>query len=214
MVTEGKPVPLSPAEILERRKLAAELLEWACYPGAESEDDPRYQQVVEGRDSGAAQKRYSSCADLAHWLLFRLGARFVWINRDELDGWRMGANVSRLVRPGRKTPPKPAELDAGDTLIIANDWPSGRDSHVVCVRGPATRRPDGVWVVPTAEYGQPGGALCLRELRGTMLGKRRIRIWLPLDAILQEAAAAGMLEPFTLPAEMEASENETPADVG
>lgn len=49
-------------DLLERQKVAARWLEWACGDGDVPETDPAYQQVTEGRDRPTPG--YSSCGDL------------------------------------------------------------------------------------------------------------------------------------------------------
>lgn len=171
---------MTEAEIHARRKLAVRLLEWSCADDRVDEDHPRYRLVTEGRDVGAMRKRYSSCADLAHWLYFRLGVREAWINRAEHRGWKSAVNVARIVTQSKRWTPL-ADVQGGDVLVIANDWPRGRDAHVVCVID---------WFgdeVATAEYGQPGGVLAVRAYRDGYLGSRKIRTWLSLDVALIHA---------------------------
>lgn len=68
-------------------------------------DDRFYQWIVEARDKGP---KYSSCADLAHWGLERIGCTELWCNRKSLErtspsglhnhrGYRSGLNVNLLV---------------------------------------------------------------------------------------------------------------------
>jgi hypothetical protein len=204
VVVGSKPVDLTPGELDSLRVLAVDLLVWACDGGDVSEKHPRYVQVTEGRDKGPG---YSSCADLAHWLFYRLGVRSSWVNRFEHNGWRSGVNIARLVTAAVKYggladyPPGSidgrwlircggeARADPGDVVIVANDWPGGRDSHAVCIRA---QRPEGGYL--TAEYGLPGGGLRERPRFG-----RRIRAWLPLDRILTEAFNRGELVSPDLP---------------
>jgi len=55
--------------------------------------DPVFEAVTEGRQHGS----YSACGDLGHWLLFRLGVRFPWVNRAEFRGWvSTGKEVSPI----------------------------------------------------------------------------------------------------------------------
>ena len=175
---------LSPEEIHRLRCLAASWLEWSCADDAVDEQHPRYVRVTEGRDPGPG---YSSCADLAHWLYFRLGCRERWVNRAEHRGWKMEVNVSRIVAVSE--PWRPRQLYAGDVLCIANRWPSGTDAHIVCV----ITHDEGL--LCTAEYGQPGGALKIyREFDGRRIGHRLVRTVMPLEARLRAAAEAGLLK--------------------
>src|SRR6187402_1659302 len=73
------------------------LARYACgYEKGRSKDDPIYAMVTEGRDVGEFRKQYSSCGDLGHWILERLGVRERWVNRKSLKQYMVGANVSRL----------------------------------------------------------------------------------------------------------------------
>lgn len=121
----------------ELRALARRWCEYAVDGGnGRTASDPVYQAVTEGRDQGP---RYSSCADLAHWLLRRLGVRNAYVNRSESpQGWKAAVNVSRLVRkpigtcmPARE-PTKEERFRTGDVLVV---WsrPDTRDAHVLVV---------------------------------------------------------------------------------
>jgi len=166
------------------RTFATEFLNFACgkWSGGRSENDAVYRQVTEGRDVGAAQKNYSSCGDLAHWLLFRMGCRSLFVNRKEHLGWRTGMNVSALAFC--KLAEEPASDDAyaaGDVLII---WSKAdaTDAHVMVVL--EHRAPKLV----AAEYGQPGGAV--REhllLEPLLVGHRKVHKVLRLMRVLADA---------------------------
>lgn len=118
---------------------AVALIEYAC-GGARGrdKDDPVYTEVTEGRDRGADRARYSSCADLYHWLMKRLGVQEKWVNRtdDSLNGpFQVGANVSHLAFcpiafvPTREWLPSP-----GDCVMVW-DKPQGSDAHVMAWLG-------------------------------------------------------------------------------
>jgi len=120
---------------------AVALVEYACGISSEGrdKDDPVYQQVVEGRDVAPFRARYSSCGDLAHWLLERLGLDEPWVNRASLGHYHVGANVSdlsgcpiHLVPSGADWAPAP-----GDILEIWNT-PGGSDAHVCVYLGPGS----------------------------------------------------------------------------
>lgn len=186
------------ARVIGSQKLAVAILEWTTRGSlGVSESDERYRLVTERRDNGP----YSSCADLAHWMLYRLGVRLDWINRTEHNGWISGVNVSRLCWLPNKAARAytGGELLPGDVITIRSPDlpPTQDDSHVICVleqEGDALR---------TAEYGQPGGALRIRTLRrvyddkgvykGTFIGARRIERHLPLQHVLTLAEASGEL---------------------
>lgn len=114
----------------ELRETAAALAAWAC--DNRKVNDPVYRMVTEGRDPGPV---YSSCGDLAHWLLYTLGCRHQCINRKEHLGYMIGRNVSRLANVAEAVKPTTAEeyaaldLQPGDILI---KWtrPDTRDAHV------------------------------------------------------------------------------------
>jgi hypothetical protein len=200
---------LSGEEVDARLAHVPALLDWAC--GGEAHlKRGNYMAVVEGRD----WPKYSSCADLAHWLLYRLGCRQEWINRAEHtagdlgpDGWDNGVNVSRLAfSPPRSVMRSPIPgymvVEPGDILIV---WslPSTTDAHVM-VAASSGRLPGPLRV---AEYGQPGGHLAdkvtsARDGAVFVNGKLRskeLQRWLPLHLVLTNAAELGQLEPVALP---------------
>jgi len=172
------------------RGFATEFLNYACgrWTGGRSENDPVYRQVSEGRDVGAMQKAYSSCGDLAHWLLFRMGCRSPFINRNELSSWRVGQNISALVNA--TVAENPSETDryaAGDVLIIWSQ-PDGTDAHVMAVLS------HGAAMLTSAEYGQPGGAFRVHSwTKPGWIGQRKIHKVLRLMKVMQDAEANGKL---------------------
>lgn len=117
---------------------AVALCEWACgYDAGRSKDDPVYKLVTENRDGPGPEQRklYSSCGDLGHFMLERLGVRAPWVNRtgDGVYGvWKPGVNISNLwgsacpidIVPNADWKPEP-----GDILLL---WNTGFDAHV-CV---------------------------------------------------------------------------------
>jgi len=150
-----------------------------------TEQDPVYRAITEGRDFGAG---YSSCGDLCHWLLFRLGVREAWLNRAEHNGWRQGKNIGRLMWSSHvaRAPRQDELYEAGDILAVWNQ-PEGNDAHVLV----ALRDYQGC--IESADYGQPGGAIRRRTRKGGMLGDRKLQRMLPLQAVLELAARAGRL---------------------
>lgn len=220
MVTGGTEVPtLTADEVHARRKVAVAWLEYWCGwpPGEEiAKTDPRYIDCTEGRDRTPAQQRvYSSCADLAHGMLYRVGVRLPWLNRDEHRGWKSSVNVSRLVSHSQQWDRR--KLEGGDTLMIANQWPSGKDAHVVCV---IDEQPDSVQLTPdvyvpieggaclsTAQYGASGmrvggigGRLQSYDAWDRLhIGSRRVRVVLPFADVLLDAFQKGLLEPPQYP---------------
>ena len=182
-----------------------QLLEWAC-GGEAHKKRGNYSQVVEDRDWAG----YSSCGDLAHWLLYALGCRQAWINRGEhrdgdlgKPGWDVAVNVSRLAFSAptsvRQTPmPGYMVVAPGDIMICWNDA-KGTDAHVFLAaahqRLPGTLR--------VAEYGQPGGHIVDRIVAardGKLFnGRRQIQRWLPLHLVITDAAERDELEALCLP---------------
>jgi hypothetical protein len=173
------PVPAAPAAdpvfngiaLANYREAAAALLGYAVnlpHGTGRSTADPVYRRIVEGR----VGSNYSSCGDLAHWFLYRLGVRAPWINRAEngpngRGGWRVGANLNALVAPPvgpcaqafapRKLAPGLPQLAAGDVIVMSNKY----GGHVICIRDfdAATG------LTHTSEYGQPGGMPRTRTLK-------------------------------------------------
>lgn len=117
---------------------------WACNgKTGRRKDDPVYREVTQDRDYLPSQwPHYSSCADRAHWKLWRLGCRLPFVNRSApaMQGttgpiparhWLDGVNISNLWnsklgapvlrRPGAGWTPLP-----GDELLL---WNTGNDAH-------------------------------------------------------------------------------------
>lgn len=164
--------------------------------------DPVYLAVLEGRKYRPPS---SSCGDLAHWFLYRLGVRFQWINRDELDGWHFSGqpghpawdnNVTTLAAKSvNKLTLKPqadAQFQMGDIIVLNVHDPATTHVRVVVEHVPEYNR------LVTADYGQPGGALrdsFMDVVNGRLLnGSRWVDAWLPLKSVLEAADAAGKLE--------------------
>lgn len=124
--------------------------EWACgYADGRPKTDPVYQKVVEGRDVPATYATYSSCADRAHWRLWRLGCRLPFVNREERSplphDWHVALNIAWLHDPSKGSPVHYAILGGhripvapgvdwspapGDEMLI---WNSGNDAHSLSV---------------------------------------------------------------------------------
>ena len=95
--------------------------------------DPVYQYVVEKRDVPATYTRYSSCGDRAAAVLFRLGCREPWVNRNENKGWHIGANISALAFKAPSHTPKQSWIPStGDELLIWNGK-TGGDAHSLAI---------------------------------------------------------------------------------
>jgi hypothetical protein len=174
----------------DARAFATEFVEYACgkLTGGRSENDPVYQAVTEGRDRGRLQKTYSSCGDLAHWLLFRMGCRSRFINRKEHLGWKVGANVSALAFSSlAEAATETAVYHAGDILIIW-DKPTATDAHVLVVLEHAGEK------LISGEYGQPGGAVREHDLkRPGWIGKRKMQRALRLSRVMADAERHSLL---------------------
>lgn len=136
------------------RELACDFLVMACKDThGRRQYDPIFEAVTEKRQG----RGYSSCGDLAHWLLFRMGFRCPWLNRAEFKGWRQGQNL-RLVcaqdagggNALAKRPRLGQVIDAGDVLVTNARDPNR--SHVILVMGAAVIQKGAR--VHTAEYGQ------------------------------------------------------------
>jgi hypothetical protein len=140
---------------LLRRGVVA-LCEYACgYDAGRGKSDPVYREVSED-EHGVPRAHYSSCADLGHWLLWRMGVRDHRVNRNANGGWRPIVNISLLCSlgltagVGENGPGEDFAFGAGDILIIANNWPMGGDAHcqVLLAVGAGTAR--------TGNYGAGG----------------------------------------------------------
>lgn len=124
----------APTQITPLDELRDMAREWAAFVCAlRKPSDPVYKWVTEGRDPGP---QYSSCGDLAHFILYRLGCREPWINRKEHLGWKPNRNVNRLVRLPIGTNELAREpiglAQTGDILVI---WQRAdtSDAHVLVV---------------------------------------------------------------------------------
>lgn len=147
------------------RRAACALAEYACgYDAGRGKDDRVYVAVTEGRDGpgGAIRRGYSSCGDLAHWLLERMGVREPWVNRASLGQYRVGANVSTLAFGA---PCARSSIEEGDVVVVWND-PRGADAHVMIALG---------WIgdtLRTANYG--AGGMSSAAWPGARLGGARV----------------------------------------
>lgn len=122
------------------QRAAVALDEYACN-GDKGRDkrDPVYLEVVERRDGILVPyEKYSSCADRAHWKLWRLGVRAAFVNREErtpLPGdWHVGANISELWNGKHGSPSVVPDAnwlpEPGDELLI---WNTGNDAHSLSI---------------------------------------------------------------------------------
>lgn len=111
---------------------------------------------------------YSSCGDLAHWLLLCLGCRDeIVLNRSDDGGevpWKAGPNIFRLATsPWYIHASEYGIPDDGDILHVQRA--SGTGDHVSVLLSKDS--PDR-WT--TADYGQPHGRLKDCELRDVSRG--------------------------------------------
>lgn len=165
---------------------------------------PIYKAVTENRDPGPD---YSSCADLAHWMLFRMGVRSKWINRKEHLGWKSGMNVSLLAYtcPASRPPRQGEILHRGDIMIV---WtkPKGQDAHVDVVEafdpdtkhvqswdyGQAALNPD-TWNASMTEGCRRENKLYADAEHNWWVGSRKLQRVIPLMEVLAHCQTAGEL---------------------
>ncbi len=165
------------------RRGAVALAEFACgFDVGRSKDDPVYAAVTGGRDVGAMRARYSSCGDLAHWMLFSLGCRAEWINHsDAPHGWRVGMNLSLLAAHGALPGGADWAPEPGDVLVIWNS-PTGSDGHVCVWLGGGVTANYGAGGMSAAA--SPGAKLARPALvydgHGWKLGARKVQRHLSL----------------------------------
>ncbi len=173
------------------RTAAVELCRYACGGDkGRGKNDPVYREVTEGRDGPGDLQRaaYSSCGDLGHWLLERLGVREKWVNRHSLGQYHVGANVYELglgcpIAHAAPTASDWAGPEAGDICEIWNGT-KGQDAHVFVVLGPS-EKVEGKLL--TANYGAggmqaalwPGARLsnssCQHTIAGWFVGSRKMQ---------------------------------------
>ena len=168
------------------------LLMYACLDqhGRDDKTDSVYNAIVEGRHGHG----YSSCGDLVHWWLYRLGVRLPWVNRDELHGWKIGANISRLVFTSGlcERPSLDTQFEPGDIVVVnAFDTSTGYTHTDIVLEHSGER-------FISADYGQPGGALRATKLRNEhgklWRGHRVLDAHIPMKKVIAAAKTAGLLE--------------------
>jgi hypothetical protein len=168
---------LTPSDLARAQAIAQALLLQAVNDEhGRDEGDSFYKIVTENRDgpSPLMRAKYSSCADLAHWLLRSLGVRADWLNRND-DGdaqpWRSGVNLNWLcARPIGKCPLATRKLGGepapGDVFVENNVY----GGHVFCAVDYVAKTD----TLISAEYGQPGGKLKTRSLFKVTFDKRAL----------------------------------------
>lgn len=177
---------------LRRRDLALALAAYATADGAGRDiGDPVHEAVTEGRTLANEQRRargspevpYSSCTDLATWMLVGLGCTDEsLINRDDDGGripWQIGQSLPRLVRaPSYQQAAAGGAPAPGDVLFLTD-----HGGHVCVLR---------VWdtlagLATTDDYGQPYARRRHRTLRQRggvwTLDGRPLGGWIDLDAV-------------------------------
>lgn len=190
------------SSVSEYREAARALMLYAVNgdSGRPYTGDAIYDAVTENRQRQAlaAGQFYSSCGDLCHWLLYRLGFRFPWINRNEPGahpgGWKVAWNITYLVGPAN---PFALRYDAATLAPEPGDvvHQKGSFDHVRCVEKFDGRTLD------SCDYGQPGGA----HKRGIVydgaghFNQSRILNWLPLSKLIAAGAAAPAEVPIGSP---------------
>jgi len=175
-----------------RRRVALELAAYATNDGKGRDvGDPVHEAITEGRTLANEQRRrngspevpYSSCTDLATWLLASMGCTDEsLINRSDDGGripWQIGASLPRLVHaPSYQQAAAGGTPAAGDILFLTD-----RGGHVAVLR---------VWdelagLATTDDYGQPYGRRRHRTLRRQggvwTLDGRPLGGWLDLDQV-------------------------------
>lgn len=158
--------------------------------------DPVHEEVTEGRRKANEERRargspevaYSSCGDLPHWMLDRLGCTDErLVNRTDDGGqtpWKIGANLTRIVnapgfvRAGGRRTPQP-----GDVLFLMNRF----GGHVcVLVSWSSTH-------CTTDDYGQPYARRrthpVVADGEGYRVGGAPLVGWLDLDGVPFEGPA-------------------------
>ena len=178
----------------EVRGAATDLADWAVgYGLGRVSGDPVHEWVTEGRrlqyerayaagHSWARSMRagYSSCADLAHWLLMMLGARDESvINRGDdggARGWSVGANISRLV--SSRWYVRTGTPQVGDIIHVGG---ADHVSVLLDVISPAVWR--------TADYGQPHARRRIVDVDAGYVRGRCMRGYIDLSLVERPAPA-------------------------
>lgn len=200
------------------RQAAVALCRYACGDDkGRGKDDLVYREVTEGRDGPGDLQRaaYSSCGDLAHWLLERLGVREKWVNRQSLGHYQIGSNVYDLGLGCSVSHPAPTASDwagpeVGDICEIWNAS-KGQDAHVFVMLG-SSEKAGGKLL--TANFGAggcstalwPGARLSDSSLQhtaaGWYVGSRKMQRIIRLADYVQHITAQPNLTGAELPGEV------------
>jgi hypothetical protein len=193
--------------MIDRRKLAKDFLVMGTREArGRRQYDPVFEAITEKRQGS----KYSGCADLAHWLLFRLGFRQDWLNRKEHKGWKVARNLSLLcsrtaggANPVAMPPVSGQEVGSGDVLVVNVQDP--QRSHVVVVVDQGVL--ENGTTLATAEYGQfdakygrASGKMFSRSVRVAGSGKIRLGAS-SLDSVLPLGWLLGDTEHLVDPAD-------------
>jgi hypothetical protein len=200
------------AELEQWRIGIAELAAWACgySEKGRGKKDPVYVEVTEN-EHGCRPEKYSSCADLVHWLAKRVGVRLAWVNRTDDDfgeNWKFAVNVSRIASQCRVvTGSFLPEL--GDMLISWNRPDTG-DAHVWVYLGHNPAKPGEHF---SANYGAggmspsewPGARIASKPMRvegsALMYGSRRVQrvLTVPVLVAMRELSSPPAAPDFSGP---------------
>lgn len=176
--------------------------------GHRSKVEPVYVEVSEN-EHGCAREKYSSCADLVHWLAKRIGIELAWVNRTDDDfgeNWKFAVNVSRIaavsdVVKGSFLP------EPGDCMISWNKADTS-DAHVWVYLGPNPDKPGEHF---SANYGAagmskaatPGAAVRSKPMRiegsALMYGSRRVQRVLTVQRLVEMRSGSARRPDFSGP---------------
>lgn len=135
-----------------------------------------FEEIAQGRERQT--RIYSSCGDLAHWLLWRLGYKGPVLNRNVPSlglKWQMGMNIGRIrytgERQGLWVPFTRGSLPAlGDICMITDPAVPNREHVFVALAVDGVRR-----LVTSGDAGQVNakGQQCARFVNRTVLENGR-----------------------------------------
>lgn len=179
-------------------------------------EDKAFEEITQGRaqDAVATKNFFSTCGELCHFVLERIGYRGACLNRDidEPEAnkkWKMGANISKLYFTGMKegvfVKAKPGITpNMGDLVFIAKVTEGGAKvsgEHVLVFKEQFIK--DGQLYWRSWDAGQGGrltqeAKICERKVNvgktTTTLGGKQVMGWVNL-ALLDLTAKATMHSP-------------------